>query len=232
MELTDGVYTLPLTMGDGDSARTFHPAAVETERGVVLLDAGLPGTADDLAAALHDAGLDLADVTAVLLTHHDGDHAGGLAGVRERADDPVVYAHEAAAPFVDGREHPIKTDSDAERYPPVPVDVELRDGVTFRTAAGPMRAVFTPGHAPGHLALHFPAADLLLAGDALTSADGDLRPPSERFTPDVAEATRSVGRLTELAVARTHCYHGGPTDEGTAAIQRVYDELRDEHREA
>ena len=229
MELTDGVYTLPLTVGEGDAARTFHPAAVETDRGVLLLDAGLPGTTEALSAALSDAGRSLSDVTAVLLTHHDGDHAGGLAGARERAGDPVVYAHEAATPFVNGREHPVKSDPDAERYPPVPVDVELQDGVTFRTAAGPMRAVFTPGHAPGHLALHLPEAGLLLAGDALTSADGELRPPNERFTPDPAEATRSVGRLAELDFDRVHCYHGGPTDEGTAAVERVYDGMRAEY---
>lgn len=229
MELADGAYTLPIAVERDGTETTFHPAAVETDRGVVLLDAGLPGTTDDLGAALTDAGLGFADVTAVVLTHHDGDHAGGLAGVRERAADPVVYAHEAATPFVDGRERPVKTDPDAERYPPVPVDVELQDGVTFRTRAGPMRAVFTPGHAPGHLSLHLPEADLLLAGDALTSEGGELRPPVERFTPDVREATRSVGRLTELDADRVHCYHGGPADEGTAGVERVYDELRDEY---
>ncbi|ESP89490.1 MBL fold metallo-hydrolase [Candidatus Halobonum tyrrellensis] len=232
MKLTDGVYALTVTVERDGGETAFHPAAVETDRGVVLLDTTLPGMADELEAALGDAGFGFDDVTAVVLTHHDGDHAGALAEVCDRADDPPVYAHEAEAPFVDGREHPIKSDPDAERYPPVPVDVELQDGVTFRTAAGPMRAVFTPGHAPGHLSFVLPEADLLLAGDALTSDDGGVRPPIDRFTPDLREATRSVGRLAELDVDRVHCFHGGPADEGTAGVERVYDAMREDHGDA
>jgi glyoxylase-like metal-dependent hydrolase (beta-lactamase superfamily II) len=128
-------------------------------------------------------------VWAVLLTHQDGDHAGGLASV-VASTDAVVFAHEVCAPYVDGREDPIKGGSD--RYDPVPVDVELTDGVRFRTAAGPMRVVFTPGHAPGHVSLYLPDERLLLAADALTAARGRLRGPSEEFTLDMSEATDSV----------------------------------------
>ena len=231
MELTDGVCALELSMDRGDEQFRIHPAAVETPKGLLLVDVGLPSQTDELATALDDHGFGLADVRAVVLTHHDGDHAGGLAAVTERADDPVVYAHEAATPYVDGRQFPLKTDADAERYPAVPVDVELRDGVTFRTDAGPMRAVFTPGHAPGHLAFHFPEAGVLLAADALRSEGGTLSGPSERFTPDQSEATRSVGRLAELDASSILCYHGGPIEAGAEDIGRVYDSLAAQHLE-
>ncbi|WP_435066015.1 MBL fold metallo-hydrolase [Halobaculum sp. EA56] len=229
MELADGVYALELEAEREDGTFVIHPAAVETPRGLVLVDAGLPGQTAELTDALADHGLALADVRAVVLTHHDGDHAGGLAAVVERAADPVVYAHEAAAPYVDGRQFPMKAPEDAERYEPVPVDVELQDGVAFRTDAGPMRTVFTPGHAPGHLALHFPEARLLLAADALRSDTGELSGPSERFTPDFETATRSVGRLAELDVRTVHCFHGGTIDAGTDDIERVYESLAAEH---
>jgi len=229
MELADGVYALELSMDREEGTFVVHPTAVETPKGPVLIDAGLPGRTDALAAALGEHGLDLADVRAVVLTHHDGDHAGGLVAACERAADPVVYAHEAAAPYVDGRTHPLKTDDDAERYEPVAVDVELRDGVTFRTDAGPMRAVFTPGHAPGHLAFHFPDAGVLLAADAVRNDAGELAGPPERFTPDLPEATRSVERLAALSVDRINCYHGGPIDAGTADLERVYGSLAAEH---
>ncbi|MXR40863.1 MBL fold metallo-hydrolase [Halobaculum sp. WSA2] len=231
MELADGVYALELTMEREEGTAAFHPVAVETPRGPLLVDVGLPGQTDQLASALAEHGLDLADVRAVVLTHHDGDHAGCLASACERADDPVVYAHEAAAPYVDGREFPIKSDPDGDRYEPVPIDVELQDGVTFRTKAGPMRAVFTPGHAPGHLAFHLPEAEVLLAADALRGENGELVGPAEHFTPDMAEATRSVGRLAELetAVRTTHCYHGGTVDAGTPEIESIHESLAAEH---
>jgi glyoxylase-like metal-dependent hydrolase (beta-lactamase superfamily II) len=231
MELADGLYALELTMEREGDTVAFHPAAVETAHGVLLVDAGLPGQADQLAAALANHGLDLTDVHAVVLTHHDGDHAGGLATVCERAAAPVVYAHEAAAPYVDGREFPSKGDPDGERYDPVPIDVKVRDSVTFRTDAGPMRAVFTPGHAPGHLAFHFPEPGVLLAADALRGDDGDLVGPAEQFTPDMTEATQSVGRLADLRanLSTIHCYHGGTVDAGVADIERVYEPLAAEY---
>ena len=231
MELADGVYALALAIDRPDGDVTIRPTAVETPKGLLLLDTGLPGQEGAVADALADRGLDIADVRGVVLTHHDGDHAGALSAVVEAGDDPVVYAHEAAAPFVDGREFPLKSDPDDGRYPAVPVDVQLRDGVVFRTDAGPMRAVFTPGHAPGHLAFHFPERGLLLAGDALRAESGAVVGPAERFTPDLTEATRSVGRLAELDVERVHCFHGGTVEADADDLRAVYESLAGDHLE-
>ncbi len=90
-----------------------------------------------------------------------------------------------------------------------------------------MEAVFTPGHAPGHLSLYFPEKRLLLAGDALTVVEDNLAGPTDEYTPNMETAIESVGRLAELDVERTHCYHGGYVDEGTGAIARIWAELSD-----
>lgn len=230
MSLANGVYALELVCEVDGRELTVNPAAVETPRGLVLVDAGVPEMIDVLADALVAEGLDIADTRAVIVTHHDGDHAGAVDAVLDRADDPIVYAHEAATPFVDGRCHPEKTDPEAERYPPTEVDVCIQDGVSFRTHAGRMRAVFTPGHAPGHVSLYFPDERLLLAADALRGdADGVLTGPSERFTPDMEEACRSIGRLAELDIERVHCHHGGTVDAGTDAVRELHDSLSAEH---
>jgi len=217
-ELTDSVYVLTQTLETDEGTRAFHPAAVETPRGVVLLDVGLPGQADAIAEELDAAGFDWGDIWAVLVTHQDGDHAGALATVVEETD-AVVFAHETCAPYVDGRKEPIKGDGD--RYPPVPVDVELVDGETFRTNAGPMRVVFTPGHAPGHVSLYFPDERLLIAADALTADDEGLQGPSEHFTLDMAEAAESVGELATLDVETVHCFHGGTVEADDERIAEI-----------
>lgn len=207
MELTTGVHALTETVEQGGREVTIHPAAVETPTGVVLIDTGYPGAVDQLETELADAGLGLADVRAVLVTHQDGDHAGALREIVDRTD-AVVYAHANCTPYVDGRKHPIKS-PEGERYPPVSVDVELVDGVSFRTVAGPMDVVFTPGHAPGHVSLHFPDADLLLAADALTADADGLAGPTERFTPEMDRALDSAARLADRGITRILCYHGG-----------------------
>lgn len=224
MELTPGVHTLPQTVDRGDRSVTIHPAAVETPTGVVLIDVGYQGAVEELVAALETAGLTLADVRAVVITHQDGDHAGALEEVVDRTG-AVVYAHGACAPYVDGRKHPIKAPDD-ERYPPASVDVELVDGVRFRTDAGPMDVVFTPGHAPGHVSLHFPEQRLLLAADALTADEDGLAGPSEQFTPEMDRALDSAARLADYRIEQILCFHGGAVDADGDGIRAVVRESR------
>lgn len=169
-EVVDGVFDLELSLETEEGARTFHPVAFAAPHGVVLVDTGVPGQADDVAAALDEAGFDLADVELVVFTHQDGDHVGAASELLERTD-ALTAAHRTAAPYVDGREHPIKSDTD-DRYPPVSVDVELVEGVGFAASNGLFEVVETPGHAPGHVSLYNPESHLLLAGDALTVEDG------------------------------------------------------------
>lgn len=210
--LPDTVHDLVVTGRQGDRELTTHPAAVETPTGLLLIDAGLPGQTDDIADALAAAGADFGDVSGVVLTHQDPDHAGCLATLRDRVADargtpPTVYAHVADAPYVDGRAEPIKSDGD--RYPPAAVDVELVGGTVFRTDAGPMRVIETPGHTPGHVSLYLPDQKLLLAADALTVADGGLAGPPEGFTPEMETALDSVAELAALTFESVLCFHGG-----------------------
>lgn len=218
MALPPTVHALPVeTEFDGRTLR-LHPAAVETERGLLLLDAGLPDTVDQLVDRLGEAGFGIGDVAWVLVTHGDGDHAGGLAAVVERSGAAVV-AHERAAPVVDGRRTPRGGGKD--RYPPARVDLELGGEATFATRAGPASVVPTPGHTPGHVSVYLPDERLLVAADALTVDEDGLAGPRPDMSEDVDEALASVGRLAELDVARTLCYHGGFVEAGRDRIAEV-----------
>lgn len=225
MELADGVYAFDLTISRDGQEATFHPGAVETGRGLLLLDVGYPDTLDQLEEHLRAIGHDWADVWGVLLTHQDADHAAALSNVVDRAD-PATFAHSDCAPSVDGRRDPIKGGGD--RYSPVSIDVEVTDGTTFRTAAGPMAVIHTPGHAPGHVACYLPESKLLFAADALTAPEGELAGPNEEFTPDLARAVESVGRLAEEDIERTLCFHGGLVDRGTGTIARIWQALAED----
>lgn len=216
------VHDLPLSYDREGRELVLHPAAVETPRGLLLADVGLPGSVDQLSVHIDELGYDWTDVWAVVLTHHDGDHVGALPGVLDRTD-AVVFAPREEVPYVDGREEPLKGGESVG----VPVDVELTGGVTVRTDAGPMRVVETPGHTPGHVSLVFPEAGLLVAGDALTAPGDALAGPNEEFTLDAEAATESVGKLAAFDVDRTLCYHGGFVPEGSDAIARVRDERSD-----
>jgi len=217
MDLPERVHHLPLDIEYHGREATFNPCAAETERGLLLLDVGPLGSLDALETGLADAGFDLGDVTTVLLTHQDADHAGGLAALQERTDATTVTSGRAAA-VATGREPPRGSDPDEDRYPPARVDLELEGGGTFHTLAGPARVVPTPGHTPGHLSVFFPESRFLVAADALTADDGGLQGPSPEMSEDMDVALESAGRLAELDVERTLCYHGGLVDAGNDRI--------------
>ena len=219
-----GVHTLPFDVEYGGREFTITPTAVETDRGIVLIDVGPEAAIDSLRTHLRALGYELSDVWLVVLTHHDGDHAGGLAELLEHTD-AVVAAHREETPYVTGERDPVKGDGD--RYPPVGVDLELVDGVRIPTLAGPMDVVATPGHAPGHISLYFPEGGLVIAGDALV-ADGDepLSGPKPEFTPEMDRALESVADLADLEIEHLVCYHGGYVQADSDRIREIGDSGR------
>lgn len=214
------VHALTMPIEFGDRTVSITPTAVETDRGLLLVDVGPEGALDQLETALSDVGFGLGDVTQVVVTHHDADHAGGLAALRERTEFTVA-AHREEVPHIQGDEPPVKG-SDDERYPPIDVDEELTGGEEFSTRAGPLQVVETPGHTAGHVSLYLPDERLLLAADALVAdEDEPLSGPKPDYTIDVERAAESVAALAELEVEHTICHHGGYAPVGTDRIREI-----------
>ncbi|OVE84531.1 MBL fold metallo-hydrolase [Natronolimnobius baerhuensis] len=223
-----GLHTLPFTVDHGGHELTVTPTLVESERGLVLIDVGPEGAVDSLRMHVRSLGYELTDIWLVVLTHHDADHAGGLAELLAQTD-AAVATHPAEAPYVTGERDPIKG-GDGERYPPVDVDLELTDGSRIPTLAGPMEILETPGHSPGHVSLYFPESALLLAGDALVADrdDESLSGPKPEFTPDMDRALESVAELANLEIDHVVCYHGGYVESGSVRIKEIAEHSREE----
>lgn len=171
--------------GSSGSAEGGNSAYVLPDRGVVV-DPGPPGetTWDRLTDGIADAGLDLADVEFVLVTHWHADHAGSAARLAERADATLAM-HERDAPLVADyaaeRERRLDRDAatlarwgvpddrvralvDADSPSPVPDSVPVRELADGETVAG-VEVIHTPGHTAGHAA--FVGDDVGFVGDAV-----------------------------------------------------------------
>ncbi len=127
-------------------------------RQAVLVDPG--DEAERIIVALN--GFDL---TAVWLTHAHFDHIGALAAVHRQFPVPV-YLHP------DDRELFARAAESAAFFGLVLEQPELETtslshGQTLKLGAHEARCLFTPGHAPGHIAFYLPEHGLVLAGDAL-----------------------------------------------------------------
>lgn len=108
-----------------------------------------PGDAAPVIEALERLQLQLA---AILVTHHHGDHTGGLEALRPHLQGPV-YGPER------------------ERIPE-PVQ-RVRGGQTIEAIGRRLQVIDVPGHTAGHVAYHLHGADeapLLFCGDTLFSA--------------------------------------------------------------
>jgi len=220
MRLAPSVYAFPVTVDRDGREVTFHPAGVETEDGLVLVDTALPDHLDDLEAALDDEEFRLRDVEIVVITHEDSDHAGCLAALTDETDATVLAAIGDSA-VVEGDREP----RGGGDYPPAHVDVRVTDGTELCTDAGPLRVVDTPGHTEGHVSLYLPDRNFLFAADALTAESGELAGPNPDFTEDVDAALDSVARLGELDVDGVLAFHGGPVDATDADVRALHASL-------
>jgi glyoxylase-like metal-dependent hydrolase (beta-lactamase superfamily II) len=140
--------------------------------GLTLIDTGLPGGARSLARTVKSLG---ASVKHILITHAHQDHCGSLDGFREACPEAIVVASERTARLMTG-DHALQPDDDGR---------PLRGGfITCKTKpslliednerVGGFRAVFTPGHAPGHVSYFHEETGYLFTGDALHTAGGRL----------------------------------------------------------
>lgn len=236
MKLNEDVYVLPLPMvRDGQTHFLNLSLILDATHGPTLVDTGLPGQRDAIAAALAEAGVQVADLKGIILTHQDIDHVGSLHDLVQ-ASGAHVLAHATEAPFIDGTllprfarpevlaERP-ELRAVAERFQPTPIDEQLQDGSRLDLAGG-VQVVFTPGHTPGHMCLYHERSKTLIAGDALTAGEGRLQGPNPGATQDMAQAGQSVRKLAALDVETIVCYHGGVVrEDARGQLRRVAQEL-------
>ena len=98
MRIADGVYVLPIHRGSQGTEGFLNLTLIlDEQEGAALVDAGLPGHAETIGAAMADAGIGVRDLRRIIFTHQDLDHIGsGAALVRQSG--ARVLAHAADDP--------------------------------------------------------------------------------------------------------------------------------------
>ncbi|MFI5985146.1 MBL fold metallo-hydrolase [Streptomyces sp. NPDC051555] len=217
-----------------------------------------PTSWDTLVAGLGALGIPVADVHGVVITHHHPDHHGLSGRVREasgawiamhaadtevvtrtRGSDPGVwldYMSEKllAAGAPDEHIAPLRAARESGRMRTLPgmhaavPDREIVPGELLPLAGRRLRAIWTPGHTPGHVCLHLeeehpahlPGNGRLFSGDHLLPGIsphiGLYEAPEDLMATDplgdYLDSLERIGRLdpAEVLPAHQHAFTDAP----------------------
>jgi glyoxylase-like metal-dependent hydrolase (beta-lactamase superfamily II)/8-oxo-dGTP pyrophosphatase MutT (NUDIX family) len=132
----------------------------------------------------------------VVLTHHHEDHTGGAIAAARHLQVPI-FGH---ARTLDR----LTADAGVTRR-------AIDEGAVFELA-GPLpialRAVFTPGHARGHLCFHDHRSGAVICGDMVSTLSTIIIDPPEG---DLGQYLDALERLKQLAPRTLYPAHGLPT---------------------
>ena len=151
------IQTLPV----GPIGTNCHLAIDEETRRTVLVDPGDEATA--LVAHLRNGQLVL---SAILVTHGHPDHIAALAGLSEVFPEVPIWFPAADLSWAF---EPINAIPGLLPVPrrPATAPTPASDGLRLEIAGAEWRCIATPGHTPGGVCWHLPAANALFTGDTL-----------------------------------------------------------------
>ena len=224
-DLGDGVWSLPVPIPGNPLGFTYVYVLTGSD-GPVLIDTGWDhdDSWEALVKGLARIGYSAEEVRGAVLTHFHPDHTG-LTGRLREASGAWLAMHPADIAVTErllsrdsGTRHRelavqmraagFPEDDVAELLagplysaPPVVPDLPLADGARVDLPGRDLRAVWTPGHTPGHLCLHLTDGGRLFTGDHVLPR---ITPHIGRFPMttgggdplgDFLTSQRAVGRL-------------------------------------
>ena len=204
--------------------RIIATAVLHGPAGVALIDPGPSSTLPVLRRELETAGLSLADVDAVLLTHIHLDHAGATGTIVRENPRLRVFVHASGAPHLAA---PDKLIASATRLyggamerlwgdilpVPLPSITALEGGEEVVAGGRLLGVAHTPGHASHHVSYFNRDSGIAFVGDTAgvrLVPGGHLMPPTPPPDIDIEQWRESLRRIAAWDPGTLFMTHFGP----------------------
>ena len=219
--------------------RIIATAVVRSAAGVALIDPGPTSCLETLRASLSGAGISIADVRTLLLTHIHLDHAGAAGSLLRENPDITVYVHErGASHMID----PSKLLASAARlygdemeelwgpFLPVPeANVRVRvGGERIEAADRTFEVAYTPGHASHHVSFFDRDSGVAFVGDVAGVRTGQalfVLPPTPPPDIDVETWRESIELVRRWRASTLLVTHFGPHEDPDAHLDAMQTHL-------
>ena len=179
---------------------------IGTDATGAIIDPGDEATR--IALAVEQTGL---EISQILVTHAHIDHVGAVAALAEEYACPVLM-HAEAEPML--RQVPTQAMTMGLRFGKVPTaDRYIEDEEILDVGGLRLKSLYTPGHAPGHLALYVEDEGVVVSGDTLFAGSVGR---TDLFGGSMEVLMRSINErlLTLPDETRVYPGHGPPTTIG------------------
>ncbi|MFL0198622.1 MBL fold metallo-hydrolase [Clostridium sp. WILCCON 0269] len=247
MRIADGIEMLEIPCNIMGRIANIYPVLIWDDKEMLLVDTGFPGQLEKFQEAVKKVGLPFERISKILLTHQDIDHVGSLASIVKELDGKVeVIAHEIEKQYITGEKTPIKLAQLEKNKDSLPDDRKgfyeiLKGGFANAKAnvdrtvvdcdvlpyCGGIKAIYTPGHTPGHICLYHRNSKTLIAGDEMNIEDGHLTGPNKMHTYDMGEAVKSLQKFARYDIQNIVSYHSGLyNDNANKAICELIESSR------
>ena len=240
--LTSGISYLDLHF-QGVS-RVIATAVLHGPGSVALIDPGPSSTLPVLKAGLERAGIAIADVTAVVLTHIHLDHAGAAGTLVRENPNVRVYVHAKGAPHMINPErlwasatrlYGDEMDRLWGELRPVPEGalVILAGGERIEAGGRELDVAYTPGHASHHVSYFARDVGVAFVGDTAgvkVLPDGDVLPPTPPPDIDLEAWHDSLVRIEQWRPDTIFLTHFGPATPVGAHLSVLRERLEDASR--
>lgn len=121
---------------------------ITTKEGHILINTGLAESTPLIRDGISKMGFRVEDVKILLNMQAHFDHVAAMAEI-QKLSGAKVYATEGDAPILEDGGVSDPAFGGKQLFPPVKVDLRLKDGDVIRLGGTELKVVATPGHSPG-----------------------------------------------------------------------------------